>query len=349
MEGYKKTEGRTITIYDIAKEAGVSASTVSRVLTNNANVRTEKRERVQSLIEKYDFKPNAMARSLVDTRSRVIGIIAADIKNPFYADIFVACENAAQKMGYTVLLGNFMSNMKQEIRQLEMLWEKRVDVIIQFGGRVDDLVSNKDYVERVKRLTHTIPMVITGKLDGTDCYQVLIDSQKAVELLLEHLFSLGHRKIAMVGGRMDVISTNEKYGQYLEFLEKHGIDFQKEFIVEGSYDYETGYQGMNRLFDSRSIPTAVIAINDFAAAGVVRSIIEHDLKIPQDISVVSYDNTYIADLLTPRLTSVDYDYAAFGRILVNTALAAVEERKMPKVQYVVPKLVIRESSGPAPL
>ena len=102
----KSSENKVITIYDIAKEAGVSAATVSRVLTNNANVRKEKKDKVQNLIEKYNFKPNAMARGLSDTKSRVIGIVAADVRNPYYAEVFVACENAAREAGYTVLLCN---------------------------------------------------------------------------------------------------------------------------------------------------------------------------------------------------------------------------------------------------
>ena len=117
----KSSENKVITIYDIAKEAGVSAATVSRVLTNNANVRKEKKDKVQNLIEKYNFKPNAMARGLSDTKSRVIGIVAADVRNPYYAEVFVACENAAREAGYTVLLCNSQGITQWESQQLAML------------------------------------------------------------------------------------------------------------------------------------------------------------------------------------------------------------------------------------
>ena len=349
MDVHRSIENKVITIYDIAREAGVSAATVSRVLTNNANVRNEKKQRVLELIEKYNFKPNAMARSLSDTKSKVIGIIAADVRNPYYADMFVACETAAQKAGYTVMLCNSLGEQIQEEKQLEKLQEQRVDVIIQMGGRVDDLVSNKSYVEKVNQLMNTIPMVVTGKLDGTQCYQVQIDAMKCMDLLTEHLIELGHREIALIGGRMDVLSTFEKFQRYKQNLSKYQIPFREELVSEdGGYDYETGYTYMNRMLEQGIRPTAVIAINDFAAVGIVRSIQEHGLCIPHDISVVSYDNTYVSELLSPKLTTADYNYESFGEKLIETAVAAIEGREMPQIQLLPPTLIVRESSGRAP-
>ena len=122
---------KNITIYDIAREAGVSAATVSRVLTNNANVRPEKKQKVQALIEKYNFKPNAMAKGLSDTKSKVIGVMVADVRNPFYAEVFLACELAAEKAGYTVLLCNSLGDTDREKQNLELFYEQRVSAVIQ--------------------------------------------------------------------------------------------------------------------------------------------------------------------------------------------------------------------------
>lgn len=343
----KNSTNKAVTIYDIAKEAGVSPATVSRVLTGSTNVKEDKKEKILHLIEKYDFRPNALARGLSDTKSRVIGIIAADVRNPYYAAMFLACEMAAKEIGYTVLLCNSLSAIDQEIKQLETLQEQRVDVIIQLGGAVDDLVSNVDYVERVNRVMDTIPVVVTGKLDGTKCYQVQIDAMYASELLLEHLIGLGHRDIALVGGSMRVSSTYEKYQQYLKTLRKHRIDFKEEYIAEGGYDYQSGYDGMSELFSKHIIPTAVIAINDFSAAGVLRCILDNGYHVPEDISIVSYDNTMIAELLIPKLTSIDYKYTEFGKKLIDTAVAAVNKQgDIPMLQRIDSTLVVRESSGP---
>jgi LacI family transcriptional regulator len=348
MDVDKRHDGKIVTIYDIAKEAGVSAATVSRVLTSNANVSSEKRARILELIEKYQFKPNALARGLSDTRSKVIGIIAADVRNPYYSKIFVACELAARKEGYTVLLCNSLGDKEQEEKLMEMLLEQRVDAIIQLGGAADDLVSSTKYVDKVNRLMNYIPVVVTGKLDGTKCRQVQIDAVKCIDLLMEHLLGLGHRKIAMIGGRMSVLSTHDKFQRYKRILEENQIEFRREWIAEdGRYNSATGYDRMNRMFELKELPTAVIAINDFTAVGVIKSIVEHGFHVPLDFSVVSYDNTNIAKIMIPRLTSVDYRYILFGEKLIATAIAASKGRNMPQIQMIEPLLVVGKSSGPA--
>lgn len=346
MDIQKKNNGKSVTIYDIAKEAGVSAATVSRVLTQNANVRQEKKERVLQLIEKYNFKPNALARGLSDAKSKSIGIIASDVRNPYYADVFVACEVAAREAGYTVFLCNSLNEKELEEIQLEKLQEQRVDAIIQIGGRVDELVSNKGYVEKVNQVMNTIPVVVTGKLDGTQCYQVQIDAKKSMNLLMEYLLSLQHTEIALIGGSEEVFSTFEKKQCYKKVLRKHHIEYKPEFVsMDGDYYYEACYKHMNKMIENHVIPTAVIAINDFTAAGIIRSILEHGYKIPEDISVVSFDNTYISEIITPRITSIDYNYQEYGKILIDTAISAIEKRKVPKIQMIDPTLVVRETSG----
>lgn len=349
MQAQNGHENKAITIYDIAREAGVSAATVSRVLTNSAKVRPEKRERVMQLVQKYNFTPNALARGLSDTRSKVIGVLAADIRNPYYAELFVACEQAAHEAGYTVLLMNTRGDKRQEGYLLAKLQEQRVDALIQLGGNVDDLETNVEYAKIMNQTMANTPAVVTGKLDGTQCRMVRIDSTKAVDLLMEHLLSLGHQRIALIGGRMDVLATHEKFIRYKQILESHGISYDPDLVAEDSaYDMMSGYRHMNRMFEKGVDLTAVIAVNDSAATGIMRSIFEHGYRIPEDISVVSYDNTYIAHLMIPALTSVDYNYEEFGRKLVQAAIQAIEGEKMDTLQMVTPNLVVRESSGAAP-
>lgn len=345
----RNNENKAITIYDIAKEAGVSPSTVSRVLTNSANVRSEKKEKVQALIEKYNFKPNALAKGLADTKTRTIGVLAADIRNPYYAALFVSIEKAARETEYTVLLCNSLGVTDTEKELLGKLQEQRVDAIIQLGGRVDDLVSNEEYVELINQVMATTPVVVTGKLDGTRCNVVRIDSMQAMELLMEHLISLGHRKIALIGGSKHVLATFEKLQRYKQILKEQLIEFDAELVAEDTgYDFESGYLAMNEMLDKGVRPTAVIAINDFSAMGIMKSLFEHNMKVPQDISLVSYDNTYMAEMAIPRLTSIDYNYDEFGKKLVDTAVSLIEKKKTGRVRMVNPTLVVRESSGPAP-
>ncbi len=334
-----------VSIYRIAEEAGVSPATVSRVLTGNANVSDEKRMRVEELIQKYDFRPNAMARGLSSTQSKIIGLLVPDIRNPFFAMMAVECERAASNKGYILLVSNSMSNMELEEYHLQKMFEQRVDALILMGGKVDELVSDEEYVEKMNQISDSIPVVITGKLDGSDCYQVNIDEAQATDRLMEYLISNGHRKICIMGGRKDVNSTYAKRIRYRSNLRKYGIPIQAEYIVETQgYSLECGYEAMNNLFDSNlELPSAVIAINDFTALGIVQSIRQHSYRIPEDISVVSFDNTFIADTCTPRLTSIGYNYDLFGDTLVETAISAIEGNNPPRLQLIPPELVIRES------
>ena len=346
MEKEKLNTGKTITIYDIAEEAGVSASTVSRVLNGSASVRKEKKDRILKLIEKYNFKPNALAKGLSDTETKTIGIIVADVRNPYYSALFVACEMAAEKAGYSVGLLNSLNEIERESRSLDLFIQQRVDAIIQMGGRVDDLITDDGYAGKVRSVCSNTPVIVTGKLDKTPVYSVVIDEAAGMNLAMEHLISQGHEKIAMVGGNMSVASTFYKYQRYQENLRIHGIPEQGEYVVNSSYDPESGYEAMNKIFELSDRPTAVIAINDFAASGIIRSIKEHGLSIPEDISIVSFDNTYIAEVTMPKLTSVDYDYKNYGKLLINTAIAVANGKTCKTAQMVEPKLVVRESSGP---
>lgn len=347
----KGSESKAITIYDIAREAGVSPATVSRVLTKNARVRPEKREKVEALVEKYNFKPNVLAKGLADTRTKTIGVLAADIRNPYYAALFVACEQSAREAGYTVVLYNSLGKTENEVELLGKLQEQKVDAIIQLGGRVDDLVSSIEYVELINDIMSAIPVIVTGKLDGTRCHAVRIDSMKAMELLMDHLMGLGHRRIALVGGRQDVLATFEKSQMYKQILRENKIPYDSELVMDdnGSYDFETGYRQMKELLGKRRDMTAVIAINDFTAMGVMKCLSEHGIRIPQDMSIVSYDNTYMTEMAIPRLTSIDYNYEEYGRKLIDTSIAMIEGRKRDALRMVTPSLVVRESSGPAPV
>ncbi len=338
-------DNRTITIYDIAKEAEVSPSTVSRVLTGSANVRPEKKEKILNLIEKYNFKPNALAKGLSDTCTKVIGVVAADIRNPFYASTFVACEKAANERGYKVLLYNSFGLVEKEIAQLETLSQQKVDAIIQLGGRVEDVMTDLEYAKVAKKISAQIPMAVTGKIDGVVCNRVVINAVEASRMLTEHLIENGHTRIAMVGGQLDNTSTYEKYITYRNILKQNGIPFRSEYIISGTYDHEFGYEGVRKLLELKERPTAIIAINDISAAGILRRLTECKIRVPEDISVVGYDNSYISELLSPTLTSIDYDYDKLGHKLVDAALASIEGKSVATLQTIVPKLVVRSSSG----
>ncbi|MDR0731195.1 MAG: LacI family transcriptional regulator [Treponema sp.] len=334
-----------LTIYDIAKEAGVSPATVSRVLTSNARVSPAKRGAVEQVIKKHNFKPSALARGL-STSTRILGLMTADIRNPYYATLAVECEKAANAQGYTVLLCNALGDKALEDAHLEKFYAQRVEAIIQIGCRVDDLVSDPAYAEHINRIARTIPFIITGKMDGTDCYSLRIDDKTAMKMLVDHLVSLGHREIAFFGGEKRVKSTYDKWQQYIYLLGHHGLSFRDEYIQEGDYTESGGYDCLKRLLDCPRIPTAAIAVNDYSAVGALWAAHEQGLSIPRDMSLVSFDNTYLSKVVSPKLTTVDYNYPDYGGGLVDIAIRAARGEPVPRLQFVKPRLVIRDSCGP---
>ncbi len=338
-------EKETISIYTIAKEANVSPATVSRVLTGNAKVSEEKKLKVKELIKRYDFRPNALARGLSSVQTKVIGLMVSDIRNPFYATMAVECEKAANESGYLLMLCNSLGSNEMELSYLEKFYGQRVDAIIQIGGKVDELISDTDYVENINKIANTTPVIITGKLDGADCYQVNIDEGQSMELLMQFLIENGHRDIALVGGRDNVKSTLDKRLRYRQMLRKYGIPVREEYIVDGhSYDIESGSNAIQRFIgEDHIMPGAIIAINDFTAVGIIRALREQGYKIPEDISVVSFDNTYIAETCMPRLTCVGYDYKLFGKLLIETAIKVIHKEEPSRVQMVKSRLIIRDS------
>jgi DNA-binding LacI/PurR family transcriptional regulator len=339
------TGEQEVTIYDIAREAGVSPATVSRVLTRKARVSPAKLSVVEGVIKKYDFRPNALARGL-STSTRILGLMTADIRNPYYATLAVECEKAANERGYTVLLCNAFNENALEDAHLEKFYAQRVEAIIQIGCRVDDINSDPGYAGHINRIARTIPFIITGKMDGADCYSLRIDDCAAMKIVIEYLVSLGHREIAFFGGEKRVNSTYDKWRQYIYLLGTHGLKLRDEYVQEGDYAETGGYDCLKRLLKCPRIPTAVIAVNDYSAVGALRAAHEQGLSVPQDLSLISFDNTYLSEVVFPKLSTVDYNYPEYGKELVNMAIRAAQKEPIPRLHYVKPRLVIRDSCAP---
>ncbi|MCR5716108.1 MAG: LacI family transcriptional regulator [Lachnospiraceae bacterium] len=343
-------EHKNVTIYDIAREAGVSPATVSRVLNSSANVSSDKRQKIEQLMRKYNFNPNALARGLTETRRKVIGLLAADVRNTFYADLYVNCEIAAAARGYSIMLMNTFGRLDLEKQALTKLMEQRVDGIIHLGGAADDVETDKSFVKLLKKLPPKMPYVTTGKFDGVDCYQVQIDAAEAIDLLMAHLAEYGNHRIALIGGRYNVVSSKAKYDQFIKSMDRYGFVDEEVYLENwGTYSIQGGEETMDALFEKCEqngipLPEAVIAINDSTAAGAIRSIYQHHLRIPQDIAIVSYDNIFLSEIMEPRLTSIDYDFAAFGEKLVDTVIEALDQDPAEKKRLVHPSLVVRGSS-----
>ncbi|MDR2079704.1 MAG: substrate-binding domain-containing protein, partial [Treponema sp.] len=230
-----------------------------------------------------------------------------------------------------------------EDAHLEKFYAQRVEAIIQIGCRVDDLVTDPAYAQHINRITPAIPFITTGKIDGADYYSLQIDDKTAMSMVMDYLVSLGHRDIALFGGEKRVKSSYDKWQQYVYLLGVHGLPLHDEYFQEGNYTESGGYDCFMRLLAFPRPPTAIIAINDYCAVGAMRAAHERGIAIPRQMSLVSFDNTYLSEVVYPKLTTVDYNYPDYGRELVDIAIRAARLEPMPRLQLIKPRLVIRNS------
>ncbi len=335
---------KEITIYDIAKEAGVSTATVSRILSNTAGVKQEKRDRVQAIVDKYNFKPSAIARGLSDTHSKVIGMLCPDVRNAYYANIFMECERLAFEKGYTLVLNNAFTTESLEIAFMEKLMEQRVECLFLCGGLVDWRPLPPLFSQTLARFAKRIPVIVAGKCELDNVYQVYIDHIEGMRTAVKHLVTLGHSRIAFLHGFSYIYQTQDKLAAYRQALEEEGIAPRDEYIVDaGEFNEQSGLLGMKRLLSLASPPTAVIATNDLMAAGALQAISRLGYSVPADFSIVGFDDSLITDLTEPNISSIHYDYALYAKNLVETGLSAISGKPCDRVIVIPTSLTVKES------
>lgn len=338
-----------ITIYDIAKEANVSPATVSRVLTGSAKVNEVKKAAILELINKYNFRPNALARGLIYKASKSIGFILPDITNPFFAATFLEAEKHALGLGYTMVLCNSMNDnlLNQtdlESLYLKMLLEKQVDGIIIMGGRVNEKAPSAEQTQELQEIARDKPVVfINGTMRQVDSHNITADEKDGVLKLVEYLAALGHRDIGFIGGRKGITSTDVKLSAFEKALEHFGLSYHAEWVVPSSFAIEDGYASMKKLLSQKTRPTAVMAVNDFTAIGAVNAAKDHGLAVPDDISITGFDGTYLTDICRPRITTVSQNYPELGRLAVDAVVQLSLGKKFKKNTLVETQLLIKDS------
>ncbi len=338
-----------ITIYDIAKEAHVSPATVSRVLTGNAKVRTEKRDAILAIIEKYNFHPNALARSLINKASKTIGFILPDITNPFFASTFLEAEKYALTLGYTLILCNSMNDNQLNQTELEslylkMLMEKQVDGIIIMGGRVNEKKPINTQVTELQEIVKTKPVVfINGSMRNVKSYNITTDETDGINKLVRYLAELGHKNIGFIGGRKGITSTDVKLSAFESAIKQLGIAYHPEWVIPSSFGVEDGYSSMVQLLSQSSRPTAVMTVNDFTAIGAINAATDYGLHVPDDISITGFDGTYLADITRPTLTTISQNYAELGKKAVEAIAQVSLGKRFPRNTLIPTQLIIQNS------
>lgn len=318
----------TVTIYDVAREAGVSMATVSRVVNNNPNVKPQTRKKVFEAIERLGYRPNAVARGLASKKTTTVGVVIPDISNSIFSEVARGIEDIANMYHYNIILCNADKKKEKEIRVINTLLEKQVDGLLFMGGTVTE-----DHIQAFR--TSTVPIVLCGTRDDKDQFpSVDIDHEAAAYDAVMLLIGQGHSKIGMISGTLqDPANGYSRYQGYKKALEEAGLAVSEDLVRIGNYRYESGYDVMKYFLQLSDRPSSIFAATDEMAIGAIHAIQDEGLRVPEDISVISVDNIRMASMVRPLLTTVAqpmYDIGAVSMRLL-TKLMNKENVEMSKV------------------
>lgn len=319
-----------VTIKDVAKLANVSISTVSRVINGSKPVSSEIAQRVMEVIDETGYIPNPVARSLVMKKSRLIGAIVPDIATFYAGEVLNAMEEIAKTYEYDILLFNSYGDVDREIEMIEKMISKQVEGIVLMSHFPDER-----HFKKLKE--HNIPSVlINRKVDSNDALSVVIDHCAATKVATEHLLELGHKKIVLM--RSDASEDtfgNDQFIGYKEALDEVGIRYDAELVLEGDFKADKAYSEISELLDSGVLPTGIVATSDDMAIGVINAIIDSGYRVPQDISVVGFQNTRIASLFRPKLTTLVQPVYDMGAIALRLLIKKIQGTDIPEETVVV--------------
>lgn len=337
-------EKDAVTIYDIAAEAGVSAATVSRVMNNNGYVGKDTRKKVEDVIEKYRFKPNAIAQGLTNKHSRTIGMLVPDVRNPYYAAMFVHIEEAALKFGYNVILCNTLNNIEKDYANIEMLLQKQIDVLIPLGGQIDEVKPDKKYMQLLTEASEKIPVLSTGMAEGHKRLNLAIDDSEAIKEVIHTMIKKGHKRFAMIGGMSSVIPSRNKHQCFSQVLRKYKIPAADRIVLKNyGYDVSGGREGVRLLKEQGPLPTVIFGINEFVTTGIMMEL-QSMGRMDGSIEVIGFDNTYLTELSNPTMTCIGVDYSEYAQKAIDMIRHCLNEEPFEHNETVKSLLTIRESA-----
>jgi len=325
------------TITEIAKEAGVSKTTVSRVLSKSSHVSKDAREKVLKIIRERGYKPSIVAQSLRTKKTRTIGLVLEDIENPFYARLAKGVIDTAVDKNYSVILNNYNYDQK--------LYEKNIETLIRKG--VDGLLLTtfklrKNIIEYIRE--NGVPFLfIDYKLNLPNVNYVVNDDYYGAKLATEYLINLGHRKIFFLGN-MDIPSLNERFRGFRDTLKQHKINFSKTMAPKYA-NVNDVYNVVENLFRKRKDITAVFAGNDYMAIKAIEVLNKNSFTIPDDVSIIGYDDLKVSSMLKVPLTTIKQPKYRLGKLATEQLLEAMENESDESVRRIIlrPELVIKKS------
>ncbi len=330
------------TMRDVAREAGVSIKTVSRVVNNQGEISDETRQRVLSAIERLGYRPSKVARALVTQRTDTVGLILGDIANPFFSEVARGVLQTARAQGYDVFLCNSDYDPQQEIHALYSLADHNVDGMIIFP-----CWENQEELKAFAAKHR--PLVVVNRVfpSHPGMSLVLSDIRHGARLATEHLISRGHTAIGLLAGRATPLHLMERVQGFREAMSAHGLPVVNEWILTGApnMDIERGYEAARQLLTHYPQVTGVLAYNDLIAIGAIRACQEMGRRVPEDLAIVGFDDIPLAGIISPPLTTVHIDKFQLGRQAVLRLVEMLNdpEADLPPIHLDV-KLVVRKSA-----
>ncbi|MGP7819316.1 LacI family DNA-binding transcriptional regulator [Niallia sp. 01092] len=336
-------KGITITIKDVAQKANVSIATVSRVLNRSKPVSAAVREKVLQTVEELGFKPNSVARSLIMKESLLIGVLIPDISNAFFSNFVRGVNNECFKANYSTLLCDTQGNLETELHYLQLMKEKYVDGVIILSSSPNKKQKYKEFFE-----VNSIPVVFASHYDQDEekFSSINIDEFQAFYDAVQYLIGLGHREIAMFSGDLNYYDSGIiRYEGYKKALSDAGIEYNPDWFWEGDYDVQSGYERAKKLFSLKDRPTALCCVSDMVAIGAIRAAEEMGFRIPQDLSIIGFDDVPIAEVYRPSITTVHQPIFDMGMQSVQMLLNLLKDKEnMVNEAKIVPhKIIERES------
>jgi LacI family transcriptional regulator len=328
-----KESMKRATLHDVAQAAGVSYQTVSRVINNKPDVSAETRERILQIMREMDYRPNRAAQMLSTQRSHTLEVIMLDIRS---TGTLPGMADAAAQLGYQLTFSTL--TQKELEHRLDTAENRMIDGVILNAPKL------KLSYERLAKLCRDIPFVQIGAEVGARKPSVVYDQKHGAKLATQHLIDLGHRQIAHIAGSSGIIDGEARHESWLETLTQNGLTPGP--VIEGDFSANTAYLGVKKLLETAADFTAIFATNDWSALGAVHALMEHGLRVPEDVSIVGFDDVSPSAHFTPPLTTIRQDFDTVGKMAVEYLISLIEKPGTPVYQSVlVPELVIRQSSG----
>lgn len=335
-----RRNGKTITIQSVAKAAGVSVSTVSRVLNGKADVAADTVEKVEKVIQELGYVSSLAARSLRSHRTNVIGMVIPDVASPYCVEIMRGVNRAIASIHFDLIIYTNCNSYRVNAAEQE-----RSFVALLNGGITDGVVVVTP--DATDFPSHAPVAIIDPNQESPQLPSVLSTNYEGALAVMEYLVGLGHRKIGLITGRMELISSNQRLQGYKDGLAAAGIPLDESLIEFGNYTQEYGAVCAKNLFALENRPTAIFASNDESAMGVYQAAREAGIRIPADLSVVGFDNLRESAFLAPALTTVDQNLDEMGKIATDMIVKLVNGERLPYTLHTIEtRLVIRDSCAP---